>query len=75
MVFITFTLILRLLLILSKEVESSSLEKEAPYMMFYQMDNLNAIDYMPNIKEKDPINFQQEEDEFEKEVKKYCSIM
>ena len=52
-----------------------SLENEAPYMMFYEMENLNAIDYMPNIKEKDPINLQQEEDEFEKEVKKYCSIM
>lgn len=44
-------------------------------MLFYEMDKLNSIDYMPNIKEREPINVQQEEDEFDKEVKKYCSIM
>jgi len=61
--------------LLIQEVEVCSLENQSPYMLFYEMDKLNSIDYMPNIKEKEPLNIQQEEDEFDKEVKKYCSIM
>lgn len=30
---------------------------------------------MPNIKGKQPTNVQQEDDEFDKEVKKYCTVM
>lgn len=57
-----------------KEVDESILENESPYMLFYEMKNLNAIDYMPNIKDKQPANDQQDDDEFEKEVKN-CSVM
>jgi len=58
-----------------KEVEVNLLENEAPYMLFYEMDQLNSIDYMPDIKNKEPIQINQEEDEFDREVKKYCSVM
>lgn len=44
-------------------------------MLFYEKKNLNTIEYLPDIKGKDPVGVQQEEDEFDKEVKKYCVIM
>jgi len=58
-----------------KEIDPSVFNKEAPYMLFYERKHINTIDYLPNIKGRQPLNVQQEEDEFDKEVKKYCSIM
>ena len=58
-----------------QEIEPNLIENETPYMLFYEKKNLNTIEYLPDIKGKDPVGVQQEEDEFDKEVKKYCVIM
>ena len=58
-----------------KEVDISLIEKESPYMLFFEKKSLNSMNYMPNIDDKEAVNIQLEEEEFEKEVKKYCSVM
>lgn len=58
-----------------KEVDIGSIEKESPYMLFFERKSLKCSDYMPNVQDKEAVNIQMEEEEFEKEVKKYCSIM
>ena len=61
-------------ILIHQEVEPESLDKEIPYLLFYERRGLNAIDYMPDIKEKS-CQVPAEDDEFDREVKKYCSIM
>ncbi|XP_047141245.1 ubiquitin carboxyl-terminal hydrolase 32 isoform X2 [Hydra vulgaris] len=58
-----------------KEVNPSVLSNEIPYMLFYERQNLDILSYMPDIEGKQPVDVQIEEDEFEREAKKHCSIM
>ena len=58
-----------------KEVPPEVIEGESPYMLFFERSDLRINDYMPDVSEMETVNLNGEDEEFEKEVRKYCSIM
>ena len=57
-----------------QEVPPTTLDCEAPYLLFYEQRDLRTIDYMPDVHEL-TAHDSSEDDDFDKEVKKYCTIM
>ena len=60
-----------------KEVSLEVIERESPYMLFYERCDVKCGDkYLPDVSQMETVNVNTGEDEeFEKEVRKYCTIM
>lgn len=56
-----------------QEVDPSVIEKESPYLLFFERDGINVSDYLPDVKNAN-LDISSDDDEFETDVKKYCVI-
>ena len=56
-----------------QEVDPSVIEKESPYLLFFERDGINVSDYLPDVKNAN-LDVSSDDDEFETDVKKYCVI-
>ena len=56
-----------------QEVESSAIERESPYLLFFEKEGINVSDYLPDVKNSN-LDVSSDDDDFESEVKKYCVL-
>jgi len=56
-----------------KEIESSVIEKESPYLLFFEKEGINISDYLPDVK-NGTLDISCDDDEFESDVKRYCLL-
>ena len=56
-----------------KEVECSTIEKESPYLLFFEKEGISVSEYLPDIKSAN-LDLSSDEDEFESEVRKNCVL-
>ncbi|XP_031572210.1 ubiquitin carboxyl-terminal hydrolase 32-like [Actinia tenebrosa] len=56
-----------------KECEATKMQRDSPYMLFYEQENLNTEKFLPKFKDPTPETASDDE-EFENDVKRMCSI-
>ncbi len=49
------------------------MENESPYMLFYEREEINISDYLPDIGDNN-FDISTDDEEFETDVRKYCVI-
>ena len=56
-----------------KECDISKMQKDSPYMLFYQRDNLDCKRVLPNFQDRIPESVSDDE-EYENDVRRLCAI-
>ena len=49
------------------------IEKESPYLLFFEKEGINVADYLPDVK-NGTLDVSCDDDEFESDVKRYCLL-
>ena len=70
---ISLCLTCKYVLFFLKEVDSSTIEKESPYLLFFEREGIPVSQYLPDLKNTN-LESSSEEDEFDSEVKRNCVL-
>lgn len=58
-----------------QEIPADQIDKSTAYMLFYEREDLNFEEYLPDITEKNAPDTKDLDEELETDFKKQCSIM
>jgi ubiquitin carboxyl-terminal hydrolase 6/32 len=57
-----------------KEVTEEQVDANSAYILFYERQGLDKSHYMPDVTNKEPQTLDNDNDEFDKELRKFCIV-